>query len=147
MNISKILSFFICLSLLMFASCITDGGSAKPYYISSVEVTTGPVDDICNFACGSFDFFNNSGKEIECVKFSARVYDSEGEGVGLGSNGIKFSYSEHVSPYEKVLITFSLDKIIGPEVDDSYSLDFIFASEIQYADGTVWSDPLGLFCM
>ncbi|MCR5318762.1 MAG: hypothetical protein K6E22_11100 [Treponema sp.] len=131
---------------LLFFGCATEANFKKPYYISNTHVSIGENSEICKFACVSFNFYNNSEQKIKNIKFSARVYDSEGESAGLISNGIKCNIACPIGPGEDTSITISLDDIIGPEVDENYTVDFLYATEIEYEDGTSWSDPFGLYC-
>ena len=141
----KNIIFGFILSLLFFG-CATEANFSKPYYISNTQVTVGENPGICKFVSVSFNFYNNSERVIKNIKVSARIYDSEGESAGLLSNGIKCSIAHSIEPKEEVPITMSLDEIIGPEIDESYSVDFLYATEIEYEDGTSWADPFGLYC-
>ncbi|MBO4385867.1 MAG: hypothetical protein J5817_02495 [Treponema sp.] len=141
----KNIIFGFVLSIL-FLGCATEANFSKPYYISNTQVSIGENPGICKFACVAFNFYNNSERKIKNVKFSARVYDSEGESAGLITNGIKCNIECPIESKDEVPITISLDEIIGPEIDESYSVDFLYATEIEYADGTSWADPFGLYC-
>jgi len=138
--------FFCLLISIIFIGCATEASFSKPYYISNSKVTIGENPGICKFACVSFNFYNNSESIVKNIKFSARIYDAEGESAGLISNGIKCNIESKIEPKEDIPITLSLDEIIGPEIDENYSVDFLYATEIEYEDGTSWSDPFGLYC-
>ncbi len=120
-----------------FASCSSDAFEKRPYYISSLE-TSGSY--------ATFDFYNNTDKEIESIVFSARIYDSEGESAIFGTNGIKTTFDYSVPARSHESVTLALQEIVGPEYEDSYILDFLYAKEIKYKDGSSWSDPFGYYC-
>lgn len=136
----------VLLSVFLMCCCSMDQLS-PPYLITDEKVINGENPGCHSFAGAYITFFNNSGKTVKGFAVSFRLYDSDGNAFGFGFNGITTEYRGEVEPKKDVEIIVSLDSVQNVQVSEGMQLDFIYVSKIIYTDGSVWTDPVGLYAM
>ncbi len=136
-------SAFVAGFIVLCASCNFSLSVWSPYTVSNKYVVVGKEDGLYRLAGAYIDVVNNSEKTIESGEISFSLFDSSGNPCGL-----KTVVTSHVDlklmPGEETEIIISLDKVLGANLDESYKLDFVRFTKLNYEDGTVWVDPLGV---
>ena len=140
----NIMVAFVCV-LIAFSSCCTMKQIAPPYLITNQTVKVCENRGYHTFAGAYITFYNNSNMTVKKCSLSFRLYDSDGTAVGLGSNLVTSDYLGEIAPHEKADIIVSLDTVLEAAAQDAYQLDFVYAASITYNDGSVWTDPVGMF--
>ena len=91
----------------------------------------------------SFYLSNNSQKTIEKVVFALSFYDENGETVP-GTENLSVPVSISVLP-ESEAGGFISEGNIPYFPEGSFEIDWFYAEEIWYSDGSVFEDPFGRF--
>jgi hypothetical protein len=117
-----------------------------PYIISKPSCVIGTRDNFYQFIGVEFNFANTAGKTVSSVYISFMVFDADNsENPLAGSNLIKRSYSGSIPAQSTKEMIISLDKYIYTVPDKPYLIDFFYIAEIQYENGSSWSDPQGIY--
>ncbi len=129
---------------LVLSSCNTDLSYA-PYAVKSKTVRIGSYSSYYNFAGAHIVFSNKSNKVVRQVTLSFLVFDSDGQLSSPVGNAIVTVHTEKIKPLDSKEIIVSLDDALGPHLFKTYQVGNLFASEIVFSDGSVWSDPMGFY--
>ncbi|MBR6080739.1 MAG: hypothetical protein IKP60_11365 [Treponema sp.] len=136
-------SAFVVGFIVLCASCNFSLSVWSPYTVSNKYVVVGKEEGLHRLAGAYIDVVNNSEKTIESGEISFVLFDSAGNPCGL--ENIVTSYVDlGIMPGEETEIIISLDKVLGTNLDESYKLDFVRFTKLNYEDGSVWMDPLGV---
>jgi len=117
-----------------------------PYYADgqvSLDAAAGEFDRAGMYVT----FYNTSDRNVKKVTFNFFLYDADGNPPFAGINSISADYTEEVKAHGTVDFCVSLDGYVIVPPDEPYQVDYIFASRIEYEDGTVWEDPFGVCAM
>lgn len=137
----KLLFFVFCLN---FSSCSLFAGESCPYLVNGeVRITT----DADEFELAGFDlyFLNKSEKRIESFTIVFYLFDEDGEPVSNGRCNFVLSIKKTVDAGDSMETCISLDSYLQEIPEYSYEVDYLYVSKINYEDGSVWDDPLGLY--
>lgn len=137
----------ICVFCEIFSGCGTTDLFSCPYVIANPRVELGKLDGTHEFAGAYFTLFNDSEKTISKYTLSFLLYDEEGNNPFIGSNCVVEKISAEELPHESKDFVVSLDSYLSTVPDAPYEIDFIYLREILYADGSVWSDPFGMYAV
>lgn len=118
-----------------------------PYIISDPKVVMGKNENIHEFAGAYFTLFNNNKKMINKFSVSMLLYDSEGNNPFVGSNCIVSTFERNILPTEIQNFVLPLDPYLSVVPKENYQIGFMYLREIHYADGSVWTDPFGMFAI
>jgi hypothetical protein len=137
----------VLLIALLFAvsACDMFTPQSPPFAISGFSIKKGEIENFCRTAGVEFYFINTADKEITEIVMSFRLYYSDGGYPDYGDNKVTVIYAGVVSASEEVLISVPLDKYISIYRELSFMADQIIVEKIFYADGSTWSDMLGLW--
>lgn len=138
------LTAFACLTCL-FSSCVTAGAFSCPYTVTSPRVELSSPEDSRSLAGMRLSFFNGADKTVESLTLSFMLYDSDGSNPFLGSNCIVAKCGQEVPPFSDIELVVELDPYISAVPDEPYTVDYLYVREIRYDDGSVWSDPYGMY--
>jgi hypothetical protein len=141
----NILLIQIPLLLLLCASCSIPETEYPPFFISDFTVKKGEIENVCAIAAVLFDFGNTGKKDIVEISISFRLYYSDQGYPDYGNNLVEAVYSDTIFPGKKATVTVPLDRFIRIYRDLPLIADQIFVRKIVYADGSVWTDPAGLW--
>jgi hypothetical protein len=115
-------------------------------------VVTKPVCEIIErpgfftYAGVTFNLLNTSEKNIDSITVSFMLFDAETQDSPFaGGNIFKIKKLDTVLINENKEIIISLDKYIYVAPSEPYIIDFFYIVEIQYADGSAWQDPNGIY--
>lgn len=136
--------FTICL---LCVGCENPCENILPYYITDKYISVGQEKDLFEFAGAYIEIFNNTDLEVEQVTVNFMLYDENGKSAGIYGNQVSSSVDCGIIPHKRKTVVVSLDNLLGPNLEKSYQLDFVYISRIVYTDGTVWQNPLGLFAV
>ena len=142
--------FFAGIALFFFIfleSCSTTDSFSCPYLIENPRVEIGAKEGICEFAGAYFTVYNDSDKNIQEYTVSFLLYDDEGNNPFIGSNCVVEKISTEENPHESKNAAVCLDSYLSVVPDEPYKIDFMYLREIKYSDGSVWSDPFGMFAV
>ena len=93
-----------------------------------------------------FNLLNHSETIVEKVIVSFMLFDARTQNNPfIGSNNFVIGKWDMVLPNENKEIIISLDRFIYIAPTEPYLIDFFFVAEIQYVDGSTWSDKYGKF--
>ncbi len=143
----KILCHFLFL-LLFFSlgSCAILTPESPPYIITKpVCLIENKPGSYPNMGV-EFTFTNTSSKTITSFSVSFMVYDAETElNPFVGQNTIRASLSGMIPAQSMKECSFSLDEYVYVVPDEPYLIDFFYISEINYDDGSQWTDTFGVY--
>lgn len=134
---SLILITIFCMSCKVFTL------DTVPYVIDAEFVMEENSTDYS--ICG-VDFYlkNKSEKEIKNITIIFFLFDKDGEPAYECRSKISASVEKSIMPGEVSNFCMSLDQFMNSIPEDPLMLDYLYISEIQYEDDSVWSDPFGL---
>lgn len=114
-----------------------------PYRIKG-EVSVGTDTAFYEYTGIVLTFYNTSRRTVR--KFFVVVFLSGSDEMISFSNEnrIVFECDENVAPRTAVRTEFGLDDYISEMQDETYHIDFLYVSKIEYDDGGVWEDPYGV---
>lgn len=112
----------------------------KPVYKSNSE------DDRCALGGVYFDFYNKADCCVTYIEIRMNVYDKKtGKAAFTGYGTIKSEISVVIKSGEIHQMCIPLDQYITVVSKDGYLIDRFYVSRIEYEDGKVWLDELGLY--
>lgn len=94
-----------------------------------------------------FSFCNESLRTVSAFTLSFTLYDSEGNSPFVGSNSMVERCDTEVRPGEARECVISLDSYVSSPPDEPYIADYLYVRELLFADGSVWKDPYGMYCV
>ena len=133
---------FLCLFVMFFGSCKMFSATATPYQISGEFVMEEDSEKYKN-AGFEFNFTNMSTKRVKSFTLVFFLFDEDGEPPLGVKNNIVLSITRTVESGQTVEGCISLDKYIYTIPEYPYEIDYLYVSQINYDDGSVWKDPLG----
>lgn len=115
-----------------------------PYRIKG-EVSDSADTAYYEYGCVALTFYNKSKRAVR--KFFVVVFISGNDEMAVSSNEnrILFECDKNVAARTAVRAEFSLDDYVFEAVDETYQIDFLYVSRIEYEDGGVWEDPHGIY--
>ncbi len=137
----------LCVFCGIFSGCSTTGLLSCPYVVANPRVELGKLGETHEFAGAYFTLFNDSEKTISKYTVSFLLYDDEGNNPFIGSNCVVEKIAAETLPHESKDFVISLDSYLSTVPDEPYEIDFIYLREILYSDGSVWSDPFGMYAV
>ena len=143
----KLTSIFttLILVLVVLTSCCSMKQFSPPYLVTEQYVKIGTTESSHSLASAYFTVYNNTERIIKKFTLSFRLYDADGEISGIGTNCLVSDYEGMLLPHKEVKVIVKLDNSIGAEVQDAYQIDYTYIKSITYSDGSIWTDPLGLY--
>ena len=137
---SKVILIFMCS---LFTACAGFAREKVPYSING-EILVGEDNQDFNIAGLDLNFLNKSEKCVENFTLVFFLFDQDGEPVANGYSNIVLKITEKVPANDYYTATVSLDDYLVEVTDETYQLDYLYVSRIEYEDGSFWEDPLGL---
>lgn len=89
-------------------------------------------------------FFNNTNKNIRTFTIVFYIFDEDGNPPINSRNNVILEENKFVEYYSNLSKKINLNDYFDMDSDKEYSLDYLYVSKIEFADGTVWSDPFGM---
>ncbi|MCQ2592577.1 MAG: hypothetical protein MJ188_07295 [Treponema sp.] len=134
---------FLILSIFVFTGCQLFGTPKVPYLISG-EMT---MESSAQYEVAGFDYYflNKVNKTVKDFTMVFFLFDQEGNSPCIGSNNIVLKIEGDVPEGRSVTGCVSLDSLLTEIPEESYDIDFLYVSRISYEDGSVWSDPFGIY--
>lgn len=139
----------------IFVAIVSSGcSSVVSSVVSAKQTCPYAIKGKCSFASETssyrmlgydFVFYNTSEKTVSDFTLVFYVYDENGESPLLLSNCIITNCPYSASPKSEVEGEVSLDKYVSALPEVPYNIENVYVSEIRYADGSVWSDNLGVY--
>lgn len=138
-NMEKKILLFICLFI-----CVSDffyGKEKVPYKIygeikNSIETENEKI-------VLEIYFENRSEKTISKFSLVTFIYDQEGNSPIKKNNNIVIEETVELNSKDIFTDIIDLESYIDKNDDDSYTLEFLYVSIIEYSDGSIWLDPFG----
>ncbi len=134
---------FLLLLFLNLFSCSLFAKEACPYLVSgSVRL----VSETGEFEAAGFDLFlmNKSEKTIKNFTLVFFLFDEDGEPISNGKSNFVISVSKELEGGNSLEACISLDPYLSEIPEYPYEVDYLYISRVEYEDGSVWEDPLGL---
>ena len=114
----------------------------EPLYKSAEE------DNRCVLGGVYFDLYNKSDSAIVFMETRMNVFDKETGKAAFTGYGTIISESEiSIQPGEKRNMCIPLDKYITVVPKAGYIIDQFYISRLEYADGRIWEDDLGVYAV
>ena len=142
----KILLGICLLSALLFSGCATFDWTC-PYIVSDIHVESGEKEGFHHYAGAYFELYNDSAKEMTGCTLSFLLYDEEGNVPFIGTNTVVADLDMSLPPASSVSCVVNLDPFLAAVSDDGYQVDYFYLRKISYRDGSVWTDPLGMYAV
>lgn len=130
-----------------FSSCKTTASLSCPYVIDNPRVEIGAKKNVCEIAAALFTVSNTSERNVQEYIVSFLLYDEDGNNPFIGSNCIVEKITAEEKPHESRDFAVNLDPYISVAPDGPYKIDFMYLREIHYSDGSIWSDPFGMYAV
>lgn len=89
-------------------------------------------------------FFNNNDKNIRSFTIVFYLFDEDGNPPVSTRSNIVLNQNMFVEGYANISKRIRLDYLFETLPDQEYTLDYMYVSKIEFADGTEWSDPFGM---
>ncbi len=140
-SVCKVVSIFLFFNVVV-CSCYASGKKGTlPYFVDGKINVDSENSKICSV---DLLFRNKSDKVV--VEYTAVffLFDSEGEIYSKYNNNVVLAINSKIQPDEVFECEVNLDEYFATDCGDSFSLDYLYVSQIKYEDGTVWKDPYGL---
>lgn len=137
--------FFVLLCGLAGSGCTME--NPLPYAMTAGELRFGRMEGVCSVAGVFFRLVNTSGREITAVEMTCTIYDHTGRASPLiGGSTICSRLEVRLGAGEERELCLVLDGHVSRirQEGEEWLVDQLYASRIEYADGSSWSDPLGL---
>lgn len=137
--------FFVLLCVLAGSGCTME--NPLPYAMTAGELRFGMVEGVCSVAGVFFRLVNISGREITAVEMTCTIYDHTGRASPfIGNSTIRSRLEVRLAAGAERELCLVLDGYMSgiPQEGEVWLVDQLYASRIEYADGSSWSDPLGL---
>ena len=131
----------------LFLSCTSTEAFNCPYLISNPRVELGEFEDQHNYAGMHFSLYNKSSQTIKSFTLSCMLYDEDGNNPFVGSNCIVSKCRWDLESGKSIDFVINLDPYISRVPDEAFIVDYIYLREINYADGSSWKDPYGMYCI
>lgn len=149
MNKKSIFFVSICFIyvILFFMSCGTTSLCSCPYSVSDVQmvVESDESDSDNKRAEVFFVMENNANKNIVSFSVSFRLYDKDGNSVTVDSNSVSTTVNKTLNANDCSDVSFDILPYLSDFPEEAYIVDSFYVKEIRYADGSVWTDPFGIF--
>ena len=139
----KINHFILSLFTLFMISCNCYPEDYAPYVMSGEFVMEDGASDYS--ICGiDFYLLNKSDKEIKSFNLVFFLFDQDGEPAYECRSKISVDVEKTVASEASCSFCLSLDKYMNSIPEEKLLVDYLYLSEIEYADGSSWEDPYGL---
>lgn len=129
----------------ILTSCCSINQLTPPYYVTNQEVNIGDYKDLYSYVGASISIYNKSEKTIAKMIIAFNVFDEDENYFGYGTNSVCSDFIGIIKPKETEKIIINLDSVLGSHLENGLQIDNLYIKQITYTDGSVWSDPLGLF--
>ena len=117
-----------------------------PYAVTAPVYRLAGPDDICTFGGVFFDFYNKSEKEVIFIKICMNVFDSQSGSLAFdGAAQLSCGAQCKLQKSQKSNFCVSLDQYMCELAGQTPSIDNFYICRIEYADGTSWTDALGVY--
>ncbi len=139
----KLIKFFLFGLLFFLTSCKGFCLDSIPYVISGDFVME---ENSLDYEICGVDFFliNQSDKDIRKINVVFFLFDQDGEPAYECRNKISVVTELDIDAGESCNFIMSLDNFMNVIPSDPLLVDYLYLAEIEYEDGSVWQDPLGL---
>ena len=118
-----------------------------PYAMTAGELRFGRMEGVYSVAGVFFRLVNTSGREITAVEMTCTIYDHTGRASPfMGNNTIRSRLEVRMAAGAQRELCLVLDGHVSgiPQEGKEWLVDQLYPCRIEYADGSSWSDPLGL---
>ena len=144
-----LLLFEILLAAMLVSACPSQlcKSTPPPYALSSPVYRPAQAQDACLVGGIFFDFYNKSEKEVVFIQASMNVFNKNtGELAFAGAAGLSAGSECSIQYCQTKSLCIPLDDYIWQLGDSSsFCVDNFFIRRIEYADGSVWQDNLGVY--
>ena len=147
-NLKHISIFFVfCIAAINNAFfCFGRERTVIPYSVNGeISFDNSDVFESC---CFDGCFYNDSSLDISSFTIVFFVLDSEGNSPVKGRNNIVLKIQEEIKAFSEYEFSISLKRyLVIPEDGEQvaqYEIEYLYASCIEYTDGSMWSDPFGI---
>ena len=133
----------ICACLFLSCECLFQ---SPPFVLSSPECVLLSETGCFQFAGVKFSVWNARQSEIQRISVVFSVYkDENGGNPSPGGNVVAAGLECSIAPGECEEFEACLDSYISEIPNAPYYVDFFYLKEVLYADGQLWSDPVGAY--
>ena len=135
---------FVCALVFVSATFLfsKDSKEKLPYAINGIIGEN--EENASNQKTLELSFYNLSKKEISGFTAVMFIFDQEGNSVLKNKNSLVLKFEEMVLPGEDLTLYFDLNSYNYDTEDESYEIEYLYVSIIEYCDGSYWYDPFGL---
>lgn len=141
---------FVAFLFLLFSSCSIFPGfqafaeDSAPYLLKG-EIKMDETCDDYEVAGLDFYIYNRAQKEITGFTLVFYLFDEDGNPPSTGRCNVVVDVCLSVPEHSGVSSVVDITRFLSVIPDVPYTADFLYISKINYADGSEWSDPLGMF--
>ena len=135
---------FVCALVFVSAAFLfsKDSKEKLPYAINGIIGEN--EESSSNQKTLELSFYNLSKKEISGFTAVMFIFNQEGNSVLKNKNSLVLKFEEMVLPGEDLTLYVDLNSYIYDTEDESYEIEYLYVSIIEYCDGSYWYDPFGL---
>lgn len=150
-NLKKLsVSNFLCLLLFSILGCSGNTIDLRePEFAVSTPVYKNSIEDNrCLLGGVYFDLYNKSETDIVFIEIRMNVFDKEtGKNAFMGYGTIISENEVNIRAGEIRNMCVSLDQYITVSSEAGYNIDQFYISRLEYSDGRVWKDELGVYAV
>lgn len=136
-NVDNITAVWSCDSKNGVIECKMDKTSA-PYQLEGhIETEDTELPKL------NYTFTNHSPETIKSFNLIFFIFDEDGNPPNTGRNTFTLSICQEILPGETIEDFASLADYMYIFEENEFFIDYLYASRIEYKNGSVWTDPFG----
>lgn len=141
----KRLTCAACALLAFLTGCATLGPFGCPYEVTDAYMEVGERAGIHRLAGLCLTLQNGTEKTVRAFTVSLRLSDADGASPFDGADSMTVLCAADIKPRSQATCVISLDPFLPDAPAEPYTVDCLYLREINYADGTRWRDPFGMY--
>lgn len=91
----------------------------------------------------NYTFSNHSPETVKSFNLIFFIFDEDGNPPDTGRNTFTLSICQEILPEETIEDFVSLADYMYIFEENKFFIDYLYASHIEYKNGSVWTDPFG----
>ena len=136
-------SLLFMVFVFLFAGCTLFAKEKAPYVLTGEFVCQEGAQEYS--ICGvDFYLYNKAELEMKSAVIVFFLFDSDGEPIDTGRSSIKLNVKLSLQPKTSTTFCVSLDEYMNSLPEETYFIDYLYISKIEYADGSEWNDAFGM---
>lgn len=138
----------LILFLLLIISCSLPQDKLPLFTISEPVYKSSAEDSTCKTGGVYFDFYNKADSTVTFMEIRMNIFDPvSGKMAFTGTGTIVTRQAVSIAAGEIKHLCINLDSYITVSKESGYYIDQFYISRLEYSDGQVWKDYLGVYAV